>query len=270
MLKDILDEIARVEAEVAELNEKLAAIRNFPRLTQDISGAGDEDVQLQVDTNILREKCKQMKAQIDNPKEAELMSLPDNEELQFHALKEDLVRKAAQYQECFAFLNVQRKELVEDMEREEKTNEELKAVVKAAEMKLEETIHEKHTKSEVVRRLETKCSKLDKANSKAWKEMSAFLDEHYPLPDQDAFTKVKKKVHVGGVEDVNLIRLENLKPLKAIVKELMTACVDTPNDPYIVTDHQYWPPYVDLLLQVDIALRHPDDWKRVKLMPFHL
>lgn len=271
MFKDLHSENLRLEEEIEELTQRLSAIRNSPRHIQvDISSVNDEDSQPETDVRILKEKCKLMQAQIANLTEDSLITLPENEDVQFLILKDDMLKRTAQYRECCSFLSVQRKEIMEDIQREEKTNGELKAVISAAEMKLQETINEKHSKSEVFKRLESKCTALDKCNSKVWKDMSSFLDEYYPLPDQDAFTKVKKKLSVGGNEDMQLMILQDLKPLKDIVKELMTACIDTPNEPYIVIDHRYWPPYVDLLLQVDIALRHPDDSRQIKLMPFHL
>ncbi|XP_060600737.1 centromere protein K-like [Ruditapes philippinarum] len=270
-MNDLMREIALIEEENAALTRRVAAVRKSPEVLEvDLSDQPDNELGPSVDINILKEKCKQMNGQLHALKETALSTLPDNQDLQYITLKDDILKRNAQYRACAAFLNVQREEINEDIEKEEKTNEELKAVYAAAAMKLKETVHEKHNKSEVIRRLESKCSKLDRANSKGWKELSAFLDEHYPLPDQDAFNKVKKKIPVNECDDTQLLRLESLKPLKDIVDELIKACVDTPNSPYIVMDHKYWPPYVDLLLQVDIALSHPDDCMRIKLMPFHL
>ena len=50
----------------------------------------------------------------------------------------------------------------------------------------------------------------------------------------------------------------------------MNANADSPNDPYVVVDHRYWPPYIELLLECDIVVRHPADTRRIKLLPFHL
>ena len=270
-MNNLIQEIAEIEAENAALAMKVAAIRKSPLVVEEeFSEEQNDDLEPTIDINVLREKCKQLQIELYLLKGTGSSSLSENEEQKFLALKDDILERISQNRQCSDFLNVQKKDINEDIEREEKTNEELKAVYAAAEMKLKETAHEKHNKSEVIKRLELKCSKLDKANSKVWEEMSEFLDEHYPLPDNDAFNKVKRKVPVNGCDDTRLLKLESLKPLKDIVEELMKACVDTPNTPYIVMDHKYWPPYVDLLLQVDIALRHPDDWTRVKLMPFHL
>lgn len=50
----------------------------------------------------------------------------------------------------------------------------------------------------------------------------------------------------------------------------MNRSVEAPNDPYIVIDDRYWPPYLQLLVRVGIAQRHPEDDNRVKITPFHL
>lgn len=64
--------------------------------------------------------------------------------------------------------------------------------------------------------------------------------------------------------------VRNMLSLKDIISELMNKCFDEPNQPYIILDKRYWPPYVELLLRCQIAVRHPDDPRRIKLIPFHL
>ncbi len=44
----------------------------------------------------------------------------------------------------------------------------------------------------------------------------------------------------------------------------------TPHDPYIRLTPAHRAPYVELLLQSDIAQLHPEDSNRVRLVPFHL
>ena len=47
-------------------------------------------------------------------------------------------------------------------------------------------------------------------------------------------------------------------------------CVESPNDPYLVLDERHWPAYIELLLRCNIVLQHPDDDRRIKLVPFYL
>lgn len=54
------------------------------------------------------------------------------------------------------------------------------------------------------------------------------------------------------------------------LQRLIEATLKTPNNPYIATDKGFWPPYVDLLINYDIAVAHPDDSTKIKLAPFHL
>ena len=51
---------------------------------------------------------------------------------------------------------------------------------------------------------------------------------------------------------------------------LIEATLKNPNDPYILTDHAFWPLYVELLIASNIVQPHPSDTNRIKLTPFHL
>lgn len=217
--------------------------------------------------SILRHKCKLMKAEIDSLNDNTLQLLPKDDEIRFEVLKKDLTDRLSQYKECCTFLQVQRKQMNEDIEREEKVQEELKAIVSAAELKLQETAQQEQSKNEVYDRLKKKCQTIDTINNETKRNLRTFLDTHFPLPDQEMLSKFKKRI---VRHDVHLIKLDTLLSLKDIIQELVNACLNSPNDPYIATDFRYWPPYIELLLQCDIILRHPSDSERIKLMPFHL
>lgn len=51
---------------------------------------------------------------------------------------------------------------------------------------------------------------------------------------------------------------------------LMDATLNSANDPYIEITEKFWPPYVDMLLQSDVAEAHPSDVSRIGLIAFHL
>ncbi|KAL4226714.1 hypothetical protein ACF0H5_014694 [Mactra antiquata] len=264
MTEPLEEMIINGEDEVTKLKTKLSSINLLSESTRIDRSENTESITCK----ILREKCKLMESQIRQFDERKLNALPDDIDIQYAVLKDNLIKRIQQHKECSSFLEMHKKETQELLERELTINEELKAVVTSIEMKLQETEQEKYSKSEVLKRLEAKCSTVDKINKQRWNDMCTFLDEHYPLPDVAAFSKVKTKLCDG--EEHSLMNLQDLLPLKLIVKELMKACIDRPNDPYIVIDHRYWPPYVDLLVQCDIALRHPEHSGRIKLMPFHL
>ncbi|XP_077142334.1 centromere protein K isoform X3 [Ranitomeya variabilis] len=105
-------------------------------------------------------------------------------------------------------------------------------------------------------------------NEKAFKEelLSAFgnfLQEQFPLPEEDGrFFKKKKVVSEGPPPQ--------WVTLHVILETLINQLMSTPNDPYIIVKGEYWPPYIELMLRFGIALRHPADAKRIRLEAFHL
>lgn len=261
-------------SDIQKLEEQLKSVKTSSETicvgTKDLAAFGDDEFLPQVDTKILRYKCKLLEAMLNSFSEDTIEELPEDRELHKHMMMRDLLKTCKQHRESYAFLVSQKKKISEDIERRRQDREQLEAVVKAAEMKLNETMNEKFSKEVVVERLKAKCSAVDKLSKKCWEEMSTFLDKNYPLPSPETFDKAKSKMCVGVNSIYSQMKRQDLKPLKDIVHELMTSCIDNPNDPYITLDHRYWLPYIDLLLQCDIALRHPADSNRIKLMPFHL
>ncbi|OCT70118.1 centromere protein K-like [Xenopus laevis] len=89
-----------------------------------------------------------------------------------------------------------------------------------------------------------------------------FLEEHFPLP-QEQENQSKKKKGQSGKKSVQLMTLHEI--LEILINKLMT----TPHDPYLVLKPHHWPPYIEMLLRYGIALRHPEDTKRIRLEAFH-
>ena len=58
--------------------------------------------------------------------------------------------------------------------------------------------------------------------------------------------------------------------LKGMLEELLNAAVSTAADPYLPVLPSYLPAYVELLLRAGIAVKHPRDPTRWKLVDFHL
>ncbi|KAI8359139.1 hypothetical protein BD560DRAFT_405426 [Blakeslea trispora] len=57
--------------------------------------------------------------------------------------------------------------------------------------------------------------------------------------------------------------------LKAIIEELMNKAVNSPDNAYITLEPDaYWMPYIQTLIQAQIAHYHPQDAKRVRLYDF--
>jgi hypothetical protein len=58
--------------------------------------------------------------------------------------------------------------------------------------------------------------------------------------------------------------------LKGMLEELMNGAVASGADPYLPIAPTYLPAYVELLLRAGIAVKHPRDPSRWKLVDFHL
>lgn len=51
----------------------------------------------------------------------------------------------------------------------------------------------------------------------------------------------------------------------------MNLAVIHPSNPYIQLEQgTYWPPYVETLIKAGIAVRHPDDALRIRLVDYRL
>ncbi|KAM4875829.1 centromere protein K isoform 3-T4 [Thomomys bottae] len=88
--------------------------------------------------------------------------------------------------------------------------------------------------------------------------LGEFLEYHFPLPGGK--TKRKK---------TNVEPTAQLITLNEMLEILINRMFDVPHDPYVQIDASFWPPYIELLLRNGIALRHPEDPKRIRMEAFH-
>ena len=58
--------------------------------------------------------------------------------------------------------------------------------------------------------------------------------------------------------------------LKDLLENLMNLTVGHTGDPYLQLGANHWKPYVELLIRAGIAIKHPKDGSRLKLVEFHL
>ena len=49
---------------------------------------------------------------------------------------------------------------------------------------------------------------------------------------------------------------------------LMNQSLKEPHDPYVTIDNRFWPPYVEMLLRYDIAVRHQENNFKIRLETF--
>ncbi|KAK3612012.1 hypothetical protein CHS0354_021687 [Potamilus streckersoni] len=207
-----------------------------------------------------------MKAEIEVLK-SEPIDLISDSEVCYEMMYQEKSQDNTGLQDTLAFCCAQRQELQEEIKSAKETQHELEAVVGALEERLQVENREDNSNNRLLMQLEAKLTDAQKQSEMLLRHMRDFIDKHYPLPTEEIFSKVKKKMKFP---DDQAMRLKDLLPLKTIIFDLMNRCVDMPNDPYITIDHHYWPPYLELLLRCDIVVRHSEDNNRIKLIPFHL
>ncbi|KAG0006956.1 hypothetical protein BGZ65_001162 [Modicella reniformis] len=83
------------------------------------------------------------------------------------------------------------------------------------------------------------------------KELTRFLNKHYPpvQPDPDDLTVFL---------------------LKDVLEDIMNMSVSQPADPYVdLVPGQYFPPHIERLINAGIAVRHPRDSQKLRLIDFY-
>ncbi|NWS59602.1 CENPK protein, partial [Chunga burmeisteri] len=156
------------------------------------------------------------------------------------------------------------KQVEEDLKREQQWHEEQEQVL--------DTLNgiEEQTKTQVgklsqkryfytLHELEDELLKLKNYKEELLNALAEFLEKHFPFPGRNA-----KKKNSSEEPAVELISLQD------IIEILVNKSVSTPYEPYVTINDSFWPPYIELLLRYGIALRHPEDPKRMRLEAFHM
>ncbi|KAL2294325.1 hypothetical protein Nmel_008052 [Mimus melanotis] len=134
--------------------------------------------------------------------------------------------------------------------------------------------------------LKSEILKLRTFKKELMSALDRFLDEHFPHPEKGENTKNKlqdlqfpwsRLSLETETSDFLQLFFQNssaepaveLKTLKEILENVMNKLFTTPCQPYITINESFWPPYIELLLRYGIALRHPQDPKRIRLQAFH-
>ncbi|NWY69954.1 CENPK protein, partial [Erithacus rubecula] len=157
------------------------------------------------------------------------------------------------------------KKLEEDLKREKQWYEEQREVI-ATLTKIEEEaktqVGQPSTKRYfyIFDELKNKIMKLNIFKNELLSTLNEFLDEHFPPPEEVKNTKNKNSSTKPAVK---------LLALKEILESLINKLITTPHEPYITINESFWPPYIELLLRYGIALRHPQDARRMRLQAFH-
>ncbi|KAK7469627.1 hypothetical protein BaRGS_00036356 [Batillaria attramentaria] len=217
---------------------------------------------------ILREKERRLRAEIQVAKESRAHTLPNDTEVVAAALNGELQKKVSQLRETKSLITAQLQELQASIEKEKQFEQQLKAVHDKLQEKcqaLEAQEPAEDALEAVAQELETKINAAQKTEQTVMKKMAAFVGKHFPVPEQAQASRSSKELRPRRHQTS-----QETLPLKDILLELMTKCVESPNDPYMALDERHWPAYVELLLRCNIVLQHPDDDRRIKLVPFHL
>ncbi|GJJ69953.1 centromere protein K [Entomortierella parvispora] len=96
-----------------------------------------------------------------------------------------------------------------------------------------------------------KVQEMKKQVQGLMRELTGFLTEHHPpyQPDPDS---------------------PDVFELKHILEDIMNSSVSRPADPYIVlVPGEYYPPHVEQLINAGIAVRHPRDAQKLRLIDFY-
>ncbi|XP_029432131.1 centromere protein K isoform X5 [Rhinatrema bivittatum] len=156
------------------------------------------------------------------------------------------------------------KKLKDDLQREQKWLEEQQQLVEALTARQEELRNQVVEISEkrLIQELNKKIVKIRRYEEELLRALGEFLEEHFPLPEEQGNINKKKK---GLPTDPPT----QLITLHEILETLINKLTSTPHQPYLTLDETHWPPYIEMLLRYGIALRHPEDPSKIRLEAFH-
>ncbi|KAM4708894.1 centromere protein K isoform 2-T2 [Discoglossus pictus] len=188
--------------------------------------------------------------------------ISNNQDILLAAGKEELEKVDQELEMILSSVEARNKKLKEDLEKEQYWLDEQQQLVDALTARLDELKNQAADFSEerVFKELASKHEKLKSYKEELSTALGAFLDEHFPLPQDN---QNKKKKGANREPSVQLLTLNE------IVEILINKILTTPHDPYVTADEQYWPPYVEMMLRYGIILQHPEDPTKIRLEAFH-
>ncbi|KFW03924.1 Centromere protein K, partial [Eurypyga helias] len=185
-----------------------------------------------------------------------------NPEVLLRLGKEELQRVRNDLEIMLSTVLLKNGQLDEDLKREQQWYEEQEQTLHTL-----EEIEEGETQVEqpsitslntrAVKELQSKMLKLNEYKEELLNALSGILEDYFPHPQE-----------VGSSKKENLaVNFPNL--ILLVFQTLVNTLISIPHEPYITIDDSFWPPYVEMLLQFGIALRHPEDPNRIRLEAFH-
>lgn len=261
----------RLRATYDEFNQSFKRLDTVDEQAHSVEAIGFSGTNFLPSSDVLTEKIRQTKAEIDVVKNSPISTLPESPILQFDVVKCDLEKGLAELHDTLLFIKADAQELEREIVDEEQLGVQLgDIVIESLNKRLSDQIFEKDdvegAKEKLKSEIEEKRIKATAYFKQLLRDSSDFCKKYFKLPSEEEFSEIQKKLRSAD----KTATTRNMLSLKDIISELMNKCFDEPNQPYIVLDTRYWPPYIELLLRCQIALRHPDDPRRIKLIPFHL
>ncbi|XP_029913016.1 centromere protein K [Myripristis murdjan] len=189
--------------------------------------------------------------------------LSTNPEVLLHAGKEEMLKLCTELEMIVSCYEAKRDKLRETQKCEQKWLEERQQVLTAATDHVERLKMEKEKLSghSVLQDTKVKIQKMKHYQERLMESLGDVLESHFPLPREDAAASKKKK---GIPQNIN----EDLISLNEILELMMNKVLETPHDPYVTIDDTFWPPYIEMLLRYNIAVRHPENNFRIRLETF--
>ncbi|GFR66481.1 centromere protein K-like [Elysia marginata] len=226
---------------------------------------------------VLEETEKRLKAELQGIRERELSTIPQNPELQKIVLKQAEQQSLQEYKETVAFLRATRTDAVESLNKSEaefahlqQINEEMKKELLA----FQETEQEQRENSSLealqLNARDVSKTSVDEYEFSASKILSVTMSHFHKLeinqkcpPPEPG--QVRRTLNESQDVDPNQIM-----DMKRMLGRLIEQSLNSPEQPYVDLDHRFWPAQVEFLLQCQLIVQHPDNPRKIKLVPFHL
>lgn len=175
-----------------------------------------------------------------------------NELVQEIHFREKLATQIQQFEKTIDILKLELHQVHEALWRETIVLKEAKEIGRSLKMREKDLQQEKSLNVDMEAQLRLKLATVQRNYQVDLKQLTEFLDEHYPVHVVDG---------AGPLGDEC--------EMKLMLEQLLNKAYDHPDDPYLpLIPGTYWTPYVETLVTAGIARYHPQDKNRLRLENF--
>lgn len=227
---------------------------------------GEEFHASRVLERVLKVKEKKLQTELLALENQGLQVTSTNPEYTNTHLKSQLLTSIRQLEETLGVVKGQRKEVEDELKREEEIVKQHREVSNALRIKIDSLEQEKENVKEVtsqIKDLERQKKAADVYLIQTMKKLGSFLSSNFPLPSAADLKGNKNLARAPLNPDIRYISLQQL------TEDLMNMSYSRPHDPYLRLTDVHWPPYIELLLRCGIAQRHPQDCNLIRLVAFN-